>query len=148
VRIVEKAFAYITNGNRLLVFEHVGIPEAGVQVPAGSILPGETPSAAAIREAAEETGLNGFGDPHLLGIQEFDARPFGKDEIHKRYFFHLPLPRAVEGRWRWFEIDPSDGSRLKIEFEHYWVPFAEAETRLAYSHNALIKTLGGCCPAS
>ncbi|MFF3677585.1 NUDIX domain-containing protein [Streptomyces sp. NPDC002120] len=31
--------------------------EVGIQVPAGSIRPGKTPEAAALREAREETGL-------------------------------------------------------------------------------------------
>ena len=33
----QKAFAYITHGNRLLVFRHVHHPEAGVQVPVGTV---------------------------------------------------------------------------------------------------------------
>jgi 8-oxo-dGTP diphosphatase len=146
VRVVEKAFAYITNGNRLLVFEHVGLAEAGIQVPAGSVLPGEIPAAAAIREAHEETGLSGFENAHFLGTQEFDARPFAKDEIHHRHFFHIPLPGTVNERWRWFESDPSDGSESLIEFELYWVSLAEAKTCLGYSHDAMIHSLSVCCP--
>ena len=145
MRVVEKAFAYITSDKRLLVFQHVGIPEAGVQVPGGSVRPGELPSAAATREAGEETGLSCFGDPHILGIQEFDARPYGKDEIHRRHFFHLPLQGAIKDRWRSFETDPSDGSGLSIEFECYWVSFEEAEAHLSYGHGAMIDGLRACC---
>ena len=39
--LVEKAFAYITRDDELLVFRHVDSPEAGIQVPAGTIEPGE-----------------------------------------------------------------------------------------------------------
>ena len=53
-----KAFAYITHERRLLVFSHPNHPEAGIQVPAGTVEPGETPHAAALREAAEEIGLS------------------------------------------------------------------------------------------
>ena len=53
MRIVEKAFAYVTTQGRLLVFERVS-SEAGIQVPAGTIRLGEDPAAAAAREAKED----------------------------------------------------------------------------------------------
>jgi len=41
----------------LLVFEHAGLPEAGVQIPAGGVLPDEPTTLAVLREVFEETGL-------------------------------------------------------------------------------------------
>lgn len=41
----------------LLVFDHVGMPKAGTQVPAGGVKSGEGLEEAALREVAEETGL-------------------------------------------------------------------------------------------
>ena len=38
---IRKAFAYVTHGNRLLIFSHPLAPEAGLQVPAGTMLDGE-----------------------------------------------------------------------------------------------------------
>ncbi len=52
-----KVVAYITRGRELLVFEHEGMPEAGVQVPAGTVEPDEPLEAALWREIAEESGL-------------------------------------------------------------------------------------------
>jgi 8-oxo-dGTP pyrophosphatase MutT (NUDIX family) len=50
---------------QLLVFRHPN-PRAGIQVPAGTVEPGESLHAAVLREAAEETGLADLaivGDP-------------------------------------------------------------------------------------
>ncbi|MER8071170.1 NUDIX domain-containing protein [Streptomyces sp. NPDC094034] len=41
----------------VLVFDHIGMPEAGTQVPAGGVKPGEELEEAVLREVAEETGL-------------------------------------------------------------------------------------------
>ena len=46
------------DGLELLVFEHIGIP-AGLQVPAGTVEPGEDVRAAALRELVEEIGPRG-----------------------------------------------------------------------------------------
>ncbi len=38
---LKKVFAYITRGDKLLVFRHADFPEAGIQVPAGTAKEGE-----------------------------------------------------------------------------------------------------------
>lgn len=55
--IRRKVLAYITNRQRLLVFSHLDIPEAGIQVPGGTLEDGESPEEGVLREAYEETGL-------------------------------------------------------------------------------------------
>lgn len=138
---VEKAFAYITNGTRILVFEHADFPSAGIQVPAGTIEPGESPAAAVVREAHEETGMSDLGMPWLVGILDFDARPFGKNELHRRHFFHLCAAGEVSEKWRHYERDASDGSRERIAFDIYWLPLSGAAGRLIADHGALIPVL-------
>ena len=54
-----KAYAYITYEDRLLVFSHPHAPEAGIQVPGGTLNDDERPEDAVTREAREETGLTG-----------------------------------------------------------------------------------------
>jgi 8-oxo-dGTP pyrophosphatase MutT (NUDIX family) len=69
--VVEKVTAFIIRewaGKRqLLLFEH---PNAGVQIPAGTVEEGESPEQAVLREAAEETGLAGFSVLRYLGCVE------------------------------------------------------------------------------
>ena len=54
-----------------MVFTHRDIPEAGVQVPAGTVEEGETLDAAVLREVHEETGLppTAVRNSGILGVQ-------------------------------------------------------------------------------
>ncbi|WP_374777511.1 NUDIX domain-containing protein [Streptomyces sp. NBC_01310] len=73
----EKVLVYVVRDDRLLVFRHTdhSYGQVGIQVPAGSIRPGETPAAAALREAREETGLSDFKIVRKLGETEHDLGP-------------------------------------------------------------------------
>lgn len=55
--MVHKVLAYITRGRELLLFEHAGMPAAGLQVPAGTVEPDEPLDDALWREIGEESGL-------------------------------------------------------------------------------------------
>ena len=71
---LEKVTAFILRqtgpGRQLLLFRH---PSAGIQFPAGTVEPGEAPEAAAAREAAEETGLDGLRLVEFVGVREEEA---------------------------------------------------------------------------
>jgi 8-oxo-dGTP pyrophosphatase MutT (NUDIX family) len=54
---ITKVVVYVIHRGHLLVFIHPDAPQAGLQVPAGSVEPGEHPSTAARRELEEETGI-------------------------------------------------------------------------------------------
>jgi 8-oxo-dGTP pyrophosphatase MutT (NUDIX family) len=66
--IVRKVTAFITQRrcgtDHLLLFRH---PTAGIQIPAGTVEDGESPEAAALREAREETGLQNVHIERYLG---------------------------------------------------------------------------------
>src|SRR3954447_6051365 len=49
---MQKGIAYITHGEELLVFEEPDFPEAGTQVPGGTLESQELPAAGVMREAA------------------------------------------------------------------------------------------------
>jgi 8-oxo-dGTP diphosphatase len=130
-----KAFAYITRGSKLLVFEHPDAPEAGIQVPAGTLEDGESPEAGALREAQEETGLTGLKLCCFLGEQIRNMSDYGKAEIHHRYFYHLLCEDAPES-WSHGEYDPSDepnhdSKTLRHRFDFYWVDLADMPELIA-----------------
>jgi 8-oxo-dGTP pyrophosphatase MutT (NUDIX family) len=114
-----RAHAYITHGKRLLVFEHVDFPEAGIQVPAGTVRAGEAPDLAVMREAHEETGLGGLELVGALGDFERDMTEFGVEEIQHGWFYHLQCGETPPDGWRHDETHGGTGD--PIRFELYWV---------------------------
>lgn len=136
---IHKAFAYITHGQRLLVFRHVLAPEAGVQVPAGTLRDGEDPAEGALREALEETGL---GDLHLAGyLGTVDHVPEGLGQVYRRHFFHLACGGEPPERWRHAEEDPSEGEPGPIPFEFFWAVLPDGVPPLAPGHDTLLGIL-------
>src|SRR5690606_38588203 len=86
----QKVLCYIVRDGRLLVFRHLDEhwDESGLQVPAGGIAPGESPDAAALREAREETGLSEFRLIRKVGETTYDMAPY-RPELQHRHVFHL-----------------------------------------------------------
>jgi 8-oxo-dGTP diphosphatase len=117
-----KVLAYVTNRRRLLLFTHPQSPGAGIQVPAGTLRTGESPEDGVLREAREETGLEGLIFGTYLGRQDQDRdeRTYGRAEVHERYFFHLLCPGDPPDSWRHFEQDPSEGEEGPIPFDFFW----------------------------
>jgi len=147
--IKRKVFAYITSRTtsgttsrrRLPVFTHPVSPEAGIQVPAGTMDDTETPENAVLREAHEETGLQGLKIVRLLGRQEFDARPFGRAELHDRWFFHPCCDSRTPERWVHIEADPSDSPGERIPFELFWVALPAGVPDLIAGHDRFLPEL-------
>lgn len=143
-RIVEKVVAYATFRNRLLVFTHPKHPEAGLQVPAGTIEPDESPYAAVLRELREETGLASFASPRYLGTAEFDMAPFGRMEVHRRHFFSVEVHGPVRETWRHEET--SGGHSAPKLFEFKWVPLGDVPALIA-GQGALLGAMTASVPA-
>jgi len=122
--IYERVAAYITHGDRLLVFDHTGFPEAGIQVPGGSVEPDEDLHEAVLRKAREETGLVDLQIRAYLGTREYDRARWGLVGTLRSHFYHLVAGGELPERWLHYEDTPSDGSPGPIEFEFYWVSLA------------------------
>jgi 8-oxo-dGTP pyrophosphatase MutT (NUDIX family) len=139
VEPVAKVVVYVTSGNKLLVFRHPESPEVGLQVPAGTIEPGEAPEAAALREASEESGLDLAGPARSLGVREVDMAPFGGSGWVRRHFYHVEAAAAVPDRWRHTEVTPSTGGAA-VPLELFWVD-ADHVPPLAADQGAMLDSL-------
>ena len=141
--IVSKVAAYITCEGHFLVFTQPAAPEAGVQIPSGTVKDGEDLSAAVLREAAEESGLNELSVRAYLGERVYDMRPItGVDREVHRHFFHLEHPGPISQiSWRNWEQDPSEGEEDSIEFELRWVRYPDEVPELAAAFSDLLHKL-------
>lgn len=135
----EKVLCYVVRDGRLLVFRHTGYSyeEVGIQVPAGSIRPGERPEEAALREAREETGFTQFGIIRKLGEVTYDVSPY-RFEIQHRHVFHLELTEPTPERWASQELH--DGEQEPTDFECFWIPLETAHV-LQSGQGALLGAL-------
>jgi 8-oxo-dGTP diphosphatase len=142
-KVVEKVFAYVTHEDRLLIFSHPNSPEAGLQVPAGTMEPGEAPERAVLREAVEESGLSALELGAPLGTRDFDCAPYGRDELHHRHFFHVIATGDVPETFTHVEKFPSHGGR-PIPFDFFWVRIPNEVPELHAEHGALLDALQRC----
>ena len=139
--VKHKVFAYITHGNKLLVFRHPFAPEAGIQVPAGTLEPGESPEDGVMREACEETGLSELVLDGFLGEQERDMADFERDEIHHRHFYHLRYNGPLVALWRRQELHPADDPAARPIFEFFWASLPDAVPPLIADHGIMLPRL-------
>lgn len=135
----DKALCYVVREGRLLVFRHMGHPpeEVGLQVPAGTVRPGEAPEAAALREAHEETGLDRLRPVRPLGVVEYDMTPY-RLEVQRRHVFEVAVDGPVPERWS--SAEENDGVGEPIRFECFWIPLTAAHV-LQSGQGALIGRL-------
>jgi len=136
--VVLKVAAYVTHAGRLLVFEHVDVPDAGVQVPAGTVRPGEALPAAVLRETVEETGLEQLQIVRYLGARTYDARA-SHGQLHERHFFHIACTAQPPETWIHHELH--DGLEPPTAFRFFWAPLGDSELDLVADFGALLNEL-------
>ncbi|MFC0030091.1 NUDIX domain-containing protein [Micromonospora chaiyaphumensis] len=137
--ITNKVLCYVVREGHLLVFRHTDFSyeEVGIQVPGGSVRPGEDQADAALREAREETGLTGFSVVRKLGEVEYDISPL-RFEIQHRHVFELALLGVTPERWA--SQEEHDGEQEPTRFECFWIPLRTAHV-LQAGEGALVGRL-------
>ncbi|WP_194814583.1 NUDIX domain-containing protein [Nocardia sp. XZ_19_385] len=135
----DKVLIYVVRDGKLLVFRHTdySYEEVGIQVPAGSIRPGESPQDAALREAREETGLTDFKVVRNLGEFTYDMSPY-RWELQRRHVFELELCEPAPERWT--SQEDHDGQGEPTLLECFWIP-VEAAHILQSGQGALLGRL-------
>lgn len=130
--IYHKAYVYLTCGTDLLVFDEPDSPQLGMQVPGGTVDPGESFLHGAMREFAEETGLTVDAAFDLFSEQDlpFDTiPPVGQFKPHPdrplrgrhlRRHYHVRLQQRPKDEWEHYEIYPSGGGD-PIRYRFFWI---------------------------
>ncbi len=121
----KKVHAYVTREKegamQLLVFKHRDIPEAGIQVPGGTVDEGETLEAAILREVQEESGLRHLCIERFLADYIIHVKE--KKEYQKRHFFHVTLLTDVKDSWEHIVSAGEEDEGLVFCYE--WIDIAK-----------------------
>lgn len=127
---VKKVYGYITRlkGNKIqvLVFRHSN-PEAGIQIPKGTVEVEEDINSAIVREIKEETGLQKFK------VEKLIAEDFWKNDdgsIHQRFFYKINVMDALD---EWEYQPTGGGEEIGLIFRYFWIS-SQNETELVRGH--------------
>ncbi len=104
----------------VLVFEHRDYPDAGLQVPAGTVEPGEAVPAAANREVLEESGL---GPAQVRLVRKLTDFPEPEWDQHRHVFLFEPLVALPAA---WSHTVHGHGGDEGMIFNFYWLPATPA----------------------
>jgi len=140
MKTVRKVFAYLIRDNKILVFKHLDHPDAGIQVPAGTVEENESIEHAILREVEEETNLSKCKIVQFLGEKEFYSEKY--NELHIRHFFELSSddPKFYLETWQHgetksdFHMTEIDRQYGMIRYSFFWLSKHEASQSLVYQH--------------
>jgi lincosamide nucleotidyltransferase len=125
----------------LLVYDHADFPDAGTQVPAGGVEPGETFPESALREVREETGLAQVEFDRLLGESDRPHPTSGESRLTT--YIHLRLTGMTAERW--LHVVRGRGEDADLRFDCRWEPLpielADDQHELAWRLSEATDTL-------
>lgn len=138
-----KAHAYITRCLEevveLLVLAHRHNPDAGLQVPGGTLKSGETAIEALHRELFEESGLTALELMRPLGMRVLPS-PIHGDPL-RYHAFHLVGQSELPDAWV-HTVSAGEGD-LGLAFEYFWLSLPEVAQALIEVLRAPAEELAG-----
>ncbi|WP_036183407.1 NUDIX hydrolase [Ureibacillus manganicus] len=127
---IKKAYGYVTrikNGKtQVLVFQH-SIPEAGIQIPKGTVNAQEDAYHAVIREIEEETGLKNFIVENLIAEDNWKN---DDGATHNRFFYKIVVSDAPD---KWDHQPTGGGDEEGLTFHYFWIS-SKDEVELIRGH--------------
>jgi len=139
--MIPKVLAYIIRpgpvDQEVLVFRHRDHPEAGVQVPGGTIDEGELPVDALHREILEETGLRSLRVVKMVAREAFHAT--WRNEWQERHVFHVEAPVECPDAWTHKVTSGLEDAGLVFTFS--WMPISEATEILQWGQGLWLTKL-------
>jgi 8-oxo-dGTP diphosphatase len=141
MEIKRKVLAYITKDDhderKILVFEQKDHPEAGLQVPGGTIEEDDPLIDALYREIEEETGIH-RDQLQLNGkVNKMNYFPaHRKNVMHERNIFHLTY--IGEGDSEWDRCVGGTGSDTGMIFRCRWIPVDKMPSLAAAQDEAIV----------
>ncbi|MFE7621056.1 NUDIX domain-containing protein [Streptomyces sp. NPDC057496] len=102
----------------VLVFDHVGMPAAGTQIPAGGVGSGEEPKQAVLREVTEETGLSTAEVIRRIAVEDKPHPETGQPR--RTTFFFLRAPAKTADAWE-HRVE-GDGTDTGLTFACRFLP--------------------------
>jgi len=139
----QKIVAYIIrkqgSERELLSFTHRDYPEAGIQVPAGTVDPGEKPEQTLFREVYEESGLDIKQESYqLLGIFQWER--YDRHEIHQRFVYQINLKQDTADQWT--HSVSGQGEDESLVFNYQWIKVsADLKKKLAANQGDYLEQL-------
>jgi ADP-ribose pyrophosphatase YjhB (NUDIX family) len=131
--LVDKVLAYITRQKedrwQLLVFDHRDIPDAGTQVPAGTVEPNEPIETALWREVEEESGLRREQLRLIAKLDEYESQSWRT----RRHIFHLVVEGTASDTWT--RVVQGSGEDRGFIFDYRWIDL-EGDIQLAGDQHA------------